>query len=1134
MRAYHFQNEDELQIALTAGLIPADLQAEPAHWTREADGSLVVAPDRAVPARAEVSLRAAGVGVQARNAQLERRASVWAEIVAARRLESWEPGSGAVLFALPDDRSPLELAAELLRLGCDRLELAFRDDETDRQAAAGARELEAHAVPRALLRAIDPPYYSVTCAFDRPGGLRAFAPSPPGQDAVWTEIGWKHPLVQGIRPAAGRLLLVPGDAPWQRLANGPWTDVYQMLDLVLPGAPVRLPAAAPSRRIAVPLRLARSPRDQAPQLWVLRHDAVATIEALLQTLPEEVVARLLFAVGGANDEPIVVLRARAGPRPPELVVRGEAYAQLQTIGNLFAPAGSVVEPPLRREKLREILAPSADELCWLAPLEPAGAGAFRVERIAEAAFSPLTDWVEYIIDTHAPALVPWIRSAVFDFEAFEAIGDETGLASSVASAHDRGARGGGGEGRTRETRAARELAPDRPRSPAKTPKPADAAERFENLPPDGSELRVPSQLERRLAELERGYLESTAAIDAPGRGLAWSEMADLHTSLAHPREAGLCYTRALWELDPDAARGVARDWVAAEVRLLRGAVAASEPAPAAGGLIGGLVEMRTPSRDQVRAVASFVVGMALAVPGTSAPPAAADLHRIHVWLDQNDDNLDIRSLWLARTALARLVGGDRLSLARTRDRVLAKLARGLSLERDVPAFLRFLGGGGTRAADAAALDQLAERLEALLVRYDRTARKVSLTEAPPALTRAYVDLVLAYGFARLGRAERAHALRAHAAGTVDVADPVHGFLVRAYGARVEQALEGLPPETPLPPAVAGELDTLEKFARYKVDRLRQASTILEPQERLDAVDAFSKGARDPRGEEFAGMRSISDLGVLARAVADLLVRASASADAHDRARLFDGLMDFFPLIPEAQAVPGLRTILGRLGDIPPARRAPLLEEALVLAGYFGREDLVKATFASLKAVLAMLGSEQAAEVAAVLGGCLRGLRRVGLGDQAAELFTAAASAVTGKGIDAVVGRLHLAGAMAALGRMDAAGPILEEARVLLREKSLLMLDRLKLVRAMALALSHTPREHAMTELGRLAEQLPLITDNYNTNSHFCLSVIQFVESLVLGYASEDLTLGELGRRWLEEDEYLVRRRVHRDLQGEAP
>ncbi|NVB43741.1 hypothetical protein G6O69_38435 [Pseudenhygromyxa sp. WMMC2535] len=49
------------------------------------------------------------------------------------------------------------------------------------------------------------------------------------------------------------------------------------------------------------------------------------------------------------------------------------------------------------------------------------------------------------------------------------------------------------------------------------------------------------------------------------------------------------------------------------------------------------------------------------------------------------------------------------------------------------------------------------------------------------------------------------------------------------------------------------------------------------------------------------------------------------------------------------------------------------------------------------------------------------------------------------------------------------------------------------------------------------------------NSHYCLAVIQLMESVVLSLASEDLTLSEWARRWVEEDEHLLHRRIHRDL-----
>jgi hypothetical protein len=68
-------------------------------------------------------------------------------------------------------------------------------------------------------------------------------------------------------------------------------------------------------------------------------------------------------------------------------------------------------------------------------------------------------------------------------------------------------------------------------------------------------------------------------------------------------------------------------------------------------------------------------------------------------------------------------------------------------------------------------------------------------------------------------------------------------------------------------------------------------------------------------------------------------------------------------------------------------------------------------------------------------------------------------------------------------------------------------------------------------LADLTTQLRDITDSYGTNSHYCLSVLNFVESLVLGITSDDLALGEAGRRFVEDDEHLIRRRLHRDLGG---
>jgi len=92
-----------------------------------------------------------------------------------------------------------------------------------------------------------------------------------------------------------------------------------------------------------------------------------------------------------------------------------------------------------------------------------------------------------------------------------------------------------------------------------------------------------------------------------------------------------------------------------------------------------------------------------------------------------------------------------------------------------------------------------------------------------------------------------------------------------------------------------------------------------------------------------------------------------------------------------------------------------------------------------------------------------------------------------------------------------------------------MAARLDLTRALARAVAPAPLSYALGVLDKLGDKLAVVTDSFNTNSHVCVSALGFVEAIVLGYASDDLTLGELRRQWLDDDEYLVRRRIHRDM-----
>jgi hypothetical protein len=838
-------------------------------------------------------------------------------------------------------------------------------------------------------------------------------------------------------------------------------------------------------------------------LWVLRSGGAAAIDRLVAELPEDVIARLQFAAGAGADAP-VVLRARAGRQgPPALTLAADAYALLLGVPGLYAPVDALVEPPLRRERLRELLT-APEHVTWLAPLADAdGArGSFRPERLPESAFLPLAEWVDYVVNADAELLAPWVRNAILELPEFTtARAEESDSESESEPASRRRTRAPRGEAPSSPERApASGAATPAPRPPGRTGAAAQVA-----AVPD-------SQLEAQLAARERAFLASDAPADAPERGDDWRVMAELNHALGRGREAVLAWARAVWELAPEseAAASLLRRWVEAET-LRHGAPAA-------------LLALPTVTRDQIGALAAQAAASYLAAEAGAEPLSPATATGIQRFLDRHEGVVDVRTRWLARTALARLAGGDRLALARARDGVLAALAGGLSLDRDVPAFLRFAGSGHGVESGAAA--RLLAQLEHLLEHYDRTRRTRSPVEAKPALTRAYVLATAAVAFARLGASERAHALRDQAAAAVDTKDPVHGFLMAAYAARVEQALQGQPPTAPLPAEITARLNELERFARYKVDRLRQGSALLEPQEgrQLDPAAAFSRGQRDLRGEEFAHLRALTDRAALDQQIEALLTRALArGTSADERARLFDGVLDFLPRVGEMPALAALERIVPACRDLPPATRALLLEEALAVAGHYGQPEVATRLVRELHELLTALPAP--AEAAPGLAGALRSLRRVGLLDAANELLDALDGRLAGS---PVLTRLPVAAGYASLGHLDRARPILAKARQALAEAPP-MPQRLELLRALATTLGYTPINEALPALADLGKLLAGITDSFNTNSHFCFSVVHAMESLLGGVASADLALGELGRRFLEDDELLVRRRLHRDL-----
>src|SRR5262249_44382403 len=159
-----------------------------------------------------------------------------------------------------------------------------------------------------------------------------------------------------------------------------------------------------------------------------------------------------------------------------------------------------------------------------------------------------------------------------------------------------------------------------------------------------------------------------------------------------------------------------------------------------------------------------------------------------------------------------------------RDRLLERLhEHGLRVDLDVPTFLRFAGQGSgerletvrgwlvrarelmhrwimARPAQTAGLTGV----ELLTAAHDPRLQAYGLGTAAR-FTRAYADLTLAWGLARLGERTVCNELLTQTRDVLAGQDAVHQFLLDAYALRVRQALEGRTADGPLPPQVLNRL-----------------------------------------------------------------------------------------------------------------------------------------------------------------------------------------------------------------------------------------------------------------------------------------------------------------------------------------
>ncbi len=1139
-----FPDLDTLRVALTTGAVPAAVSQSAAVAGFDDQGPVWVETSARLPRGAQDDLKQLGVQFPRKSdAGLAAEVSCWPELLPLvpdpAPLE--KPETVPVLFDLPGGEGLARLITEILRLGNDR---------------QGFRWLEApgkNGTQRALLRVVGPPYYSLLRALDHrrdPNAPVAFVERAPG---VWVEFGYTHPLAGQIKPPKGKLLFLRPPRQWSLLAEGAFRDVYEVLEFTLPDGPSRWKEGNLEAQIKVAPSLRPGGSTDGAELWVLRESPIEELNRFVQNADDQMLHRLAFAVGDKGGQTTIVLRVRQSKlAPPELVLKAQGYKHYLKLPNLFLPVGTRLHPPLRRDVVRKLLADDTSVVTWLTPGED---GTFTPESLPEDSFRPLWDWIDYVLDHDREALQAWVQASQFDFEPF--ICDEEPPPAKPRKPpgekpkRDRPSAGSGHR---------RDLPDDQVAEFAVQAEEAAAAEAeaFTDV-----EVAPPNVLEQELRALEGKFIDLEGDLDAPERLKLWPELASRNAATQHAEEAGVCWLNAMWEeetgvpewdrkaaspewawawfraeasdIRPEPGRSHNRSWATAVT------TSGTKTREVSGEDLDRLLGMKEPGSADVRALAAYLVWSARRTPPPG--PLVERLNRVQRFLEQHERMLPVRAHWLAWSHVVKLSRGDVLALARARDRLLERLfTNGLRPEQDLPSFLRF-AGSPTNQRFRAVRQWLSELHE--------KAQEWAMDGRDPhhekAQTFSYVELIFSFGLARLGEMDASRALLNSAKEALGLKDDAHKFLLQAFEYRIRQALEGKPHTGPLPDEYVEYMEEMDRLLRYVADRLRKHSRVLEPDQRINPYRHWGARINDLEAALVA-LTDLTDRQEIVSRVDRLLKDVPKGAKGHEvRAKVLRAGLEAAPRVNEDfarrlldQAVPAYDALPENPDLQGLLDQAAFLEKALFLAAHYGSDTHIHPLVARFEKMLHSQRGPQGLEALNSLAGqCFRGLRKLGMRDEIDRLLGQMAEAVlegkdlaavdfqkSAAGPDMLKALLQVAAGWYYFGRDRQAEPVLQAARALLLKAELPPRTQTALACAYAQTVGQAPVEVAQKRLEEIFTSIKGVTDSYTTSSHFSVSKLDVIESVVLAVVSDDFTLGTQARRWLDDDEFLVRRRVH--------
>jgi hypothetical protein len=937
-------------------------------------------------------------------------------------------------------------------------------------------------------------------------------------------------------------------------------------DIVLPRRAVP-ESPRPRRRPTVPVRLHLAPR-RAPQkesLWVLDAEQTTAFWQFCAAADERLSRRLeagSVAIAGSNR---LIVRT-VGKRPPlVLPFAATGYAPDPRLRGLFVPADRVLKPALRPQALVQALGLDPARVVWL---EPSRDGSAVPHSAPLSIFGPVAELLEYTAPDPVK-LESLPRGEPFPLLRCPSLAGETAPSVRTAivplpvSGKEESAEPGrsSGPGWLRRSLAmlTSRLLPARPRPATNSPasiEPPPAATLAGR--PVERKIASPDSLlhghdwTRRRREMEARLFQELPTLGPADRATRWADLAGIYAATGNAADAAVCWMNAVWEA-PSPGAALLEQWLAAERRAAR-------LGDQSGGLDRWLSEPARPGLARVVAAYTAWAGF------SPTPPAEfpGALRRILAFLDQRFEDLPVRAAWLARLAATHLCDGDVLGLARWRDRVLSRLSdRGPGLDLDEPSFLRF---HGTASADRfqIAREWLARVREPALAWVNRHGDSGRLRspgiDSETEATAAYAQFMLAWGLGCLGERTRSREWAAQARQRlprspgpgVDLAG--HAVLSELFLHRIKDAQEGRPPKPGLPHELRGRIDELPFMARYSLDRLREHSRILEPLDRVRAYHGLQLKTfwgTDQLGERLFLLAERADPANVEDEADALLRLCSEHSGTATVPRIVLTLLEVAPWLDSStflRVLDHLPTAIDWMeawlasGPWPDAERADclvryqaqMIEAACSTAGSHA-PGLVVQAIRQLTRRLLDGGVEMRRPLLAAAAPVFRCLRRLRLTDEAETLmqFLDPGASASGEG-HAPRMRLGMGIGWFIAGNEDAGTRILNEARDSLFLGAIAdRRERTELAIAYAEALGFTPPRIAHGRLEEIFQRPGFEVEvKSSTNRYFTLKPLQLIDTIVRSVVTDEFTLGPAVRGWLDDDEFLIRSRIHRDLAGQ--